>query len=360
MKKVFPIIVLLMSMICLSAQEVDVKKFSNPTYVILEREADMLYLNADYKGASEKILAALQQNMDDGNLYFKLSRCYAKLLKPRLAADFLVIAINNGFNDYKLIREEKAYERIRNNVHFKSTYEEVLEYGMNLGDEIYFVSVEKKIKCRIFYPDNYDPEKSYPLIIGLHGYGSSTEDFALIFENFPQRNFIFVIPEAPYTVRLVGIKIPQYSWSMPTRDLDLLEQADQSTFKYITDLSIYFKEKFNPSKTILMGFSQGTAYTYRIALKHPHLYDGLICFAGVLPYSKEYRNFITDEEFKNAKDLEIFISHGEFDRIDVKYSKTAFKKFKKNGYKVELDITPIEHIITHDGFLAALKWHGIF
>lgn len=340
-------------------KEIDFEKYTNTNLSMLEREGDILYLQQSYDDAAKKYLQLADQNMDYNMAYFKLSRCYALLKKPAIAANFLVIAINNGFNDYQLIKSDVAFNRIRENVHFKTSYQDVLNFGKNLGDEILYVNALKKIKCRVFYPDNYDAEKSYPLVVGLHGYGGSTEDFAVIWGFLEKKSFIFVIPEAPYPVRLVGGKFAQFSWSLRSKNQEQVSSSDEFTLRYIHTVVTQMKKQFKVSKSILLGFSQGTAYTYAAAMKYPDDFDGIICFAGYLPDAKKYPDFINAEDLKNNNHLKVFISHGKNDRIDIKSSKDALKIFKKNKYTVTLEVTDLEHYISPNAFRNALDWHGI-
>lgn len=339
--------------------EIDISKYSNHNLRQLEINADLVYLQKSYAEAAQLFLKIADQNRDDGRIYYILSKCYAHLKKPALAADFLVIAVNNGFDDFRLIRSDKAFEGIRENVHFKSTYIDVLDFGRSTGGDIIYVDAQKMIKSRVFFPDDYDADKSYPLVVGLHGYGSNSNDLATVWKKLHKKSFIFVIPDAPYQLRIIDVKYPLYSWSMRIRDEILRTGSDQYTLRYIHAVTKEAKRKFKISKTILMGFSQGTSYAYGAGLKYAEEFDGLICFAGSFPDLNKYPGFIIEDDLKKNTHLKVYISHGKNDRTDLKYSRNAARILKKNKYTVKLEITDLKHIISEGAFRNALNWHGI-
>lgn len=360
MKKQLLILAALLFTLFIQAQnELDVMKYAEPPLKEMSRKANLLYLQEKYNEAAQIYLKIADQNLDDDFNYYKLSLCYARLNQAKLAADFLVIAINNGFNDYQKIKDEAAYVPLKEHHDFKFSYKAVLEYGRNLGDEILYVDVLKKIKCRVFYPDNYVEGQSYPMIIGLHGYGSSTEDFATVWQHSTRKSFIFVVVEAPYLVRSTGAKFEQYSWSMHSRDEKIEKESDLQTLEFIHRVTLEMKKKYKPSKCLMMGFSQGTTYTYAAAMKYPEEVDGIICFAGSMPSPKDYPYLISQESIENNTHLKVFISHGSNDRVSLNYSKRAAKVFKKHKYNVKFVITDLTHRISGDAFDTALEWHGL-
>lgn len=131
------------SFLNLNAQDkIDISKYSNHNLPQLELEADMLFLKKSYAEATQLYLKIADQNKDDGEIYYKLAKCYSHLKKPALAADFLVIAVNNGFNNFQLIKTDETFEGIRENVHFKASYQEVLNYGRSTGGDFFNVKSE--------------------------------------------------------------------------------------------------------------------------------------------------------------------------------------------------------------------------
>jgi predicted esterase len=92
----------------------------------------------------------------------------------------------------------------------------ILVYGQEseltkfYSDSLYFES-PALFECKIQLPENYNKDKSYPLVISLHGGGGSYLTFLNIWKNFNTPKFIMATPQAPYKW-LMGDKIG-YDWS---------------------------------------------------------------------------------------------------------------------------------------------------
>jgi len=82
------------------------------------------------------------------------------------------------------------------------------------------------------------------------------------------------------------------------------------------------------------------------------LFKGLLCFAGDLPL-----DLLNDETFENAKDLPIYIVHGENDRsIPVDAGINAASVLKGMGFDVELFIFDGAHEVPKEGMEKGLIW----
>ena len=63
-------------------------------------------------------------------------------------------------------------------------------------------------------PDDYDPEKAYPTVILLHGYGANMNDLAGLCPAIERERYIFVCPNAPIPVQIGPGKVG-YAWTPP-------------------------------------------------------------------------------------------------------------------------------------------------
>ena len=107
------------------------------------------------------------------------------------------------------------------------------------------------------------------LLLMLHGYGSNEQDLFSFAHELPD-NLLIVSARAPRSIQFGG-----YAW------YDIHFQSDDSNFSDIPqalearDLIVNFIDElqktyqFNPDKSFLMGFSQGTILSYAIALSFP-------------------------------------------------------------------------------------------
>ncbi|NOZ45771.1 MAG: hypothetical protein GXO79_03215, partial [Chlorobi bacterium] len=136
----------------------------------------------------------------------------------------------------------------------------------NKTKSIYFES-SALFKCNVRLPVNYNPEKKYILVLGLHGGGSNIEQFISIWDSLKNTEFIYAVPQAPYPW-LVDKKLV-YDWALwPTGNNKLIKRASNLIVNYISDLTSVLKKHYNISDVYLLGFSQGAIFTYIAGIKN--------------------------------------------------------------------------------------------
>ena len=62
------------------------------------------------------------------------------------------------------------------------------------------------------YPVDYQPERAYPLIVLLHGFGANMHDLAGLASFIDSRSYVYVCPNAPLPVQL-GPGFTGYAWT---------------------------------------------------------------------------------------------------------------------------------------------------
>ena len=140
------------------------------------------------------------------------------------------------------------------------------------GESLLYVAIE---------PDRYDPDKDYPMIIMLHGFGANMRDLVGLAPVISRAGYVYACPNAPIPFQL-GPGASGFGWSTP-RDPNSEQESVQSAGK----LEIFFDEVFEqyniqPGKALLMGFSQGGGMTYRMGLPRPETFAGLGALSGAM------------------------------------------------------------------------------
>lgn len=327
--------------------------------VDIKSRAFIAMIEKDYAEAASYYLYLLKHNIDDALSYYELAKCYAYMGYEQYASNFLIMAINYGFNNFSLIQEEEAFKLARKNPSFVKKYQSVLDFGKGLGLNVY-VNAEKIIKCRVLLPEDYDSTKSYPLLIGMHGYGGTTEGFSQLWNVFDKHSFIYVVPEAPYTNSPNDYNpVKGYSWSIMVQDLELFKRSDHLSSEFIVNVKKYMCEHYKIDKSYILGFSQGGAYAYVTGFKNPDKFDGIICFGARIPDTQKYPWFLSEEDIEKANTLKVFIAHGKKERQSYKSALGYKRKLKKYGYNVDCYIFDDGHVIDHEAFRKAIEWMGI-
>jgi predicted esterase len=176
-------------------------------------------------------------------------------------------------------------------------------------------------ECLVVLPEEYDPARSYPLVVGLHGGGSSAERFVTLWEDFEKRGFIYAVPRGPYP--WPGEKEVLYDWALyPAGDVSLINRATELTEEYIVCLVQCFHERYKVDGVHLLGFSQGAIIAYTVGIKHHHLFKGLVCFGGpgllaplYSPFTGSFNSaWLTETAIEGARNVRVFIAHGEDDQ----------------------------------------------
>jgi predicted esterase len=187
----------------------------------------------------------------------------------------------------------------------------------------------------LYLPQNYDPQKKYPLVIMLHGAGSNHRlSLRRVFGKsnapgetdveatryFPQWKDIDYIVASPYARGTAGYQgIPE-----------------QDVYDVLADV----KKRFNidEDRTYLTGLSMGGGGTLWIGTTHPDLWAAI---APVCPAPPKG----TDELLPNLYNTPAHFFHGDIDQaVPVAVSREWVKKLKEIGANVEyIEYTGVNH-----------------
>lgn len=275
------------------------------------QHARAAYLNGEYEEAAKFYLAHLQTNRDDAVSLYNLACCYGLLDKPELAAKYLLQSFKTGYTNLDHIKADPDFTKVRETASFSAAMDSLQIWTERKsryeGQEKYIAS-RHLLPYRLHLPETYDPASTYPLLIGLHGYGDKASAFSRLWRNLENEDVIFVVPEAPYPLTEGQIG---FSWQPP---IDYASPEAQLAYKLLTDYIFALQEQvsneYNVGQTWILGFSQGAYMGYLLALQNSMRLDGLVACGGGL-----YPGVVTDSDFAAARNLKIIISHGKQDQV---------------------------------------------
>jgi predicted esterase len=208
-------------------------------------------------------------------------------------------------------------------------------------------------KCLVGLPYDFDADsgRSYPLVVGLHGYGSNAEHFFIAGKLFAEAGIIYAVPEGPYSFQSssgVG-----HSWSLrDAADEEANDLSSALTIDYVVDVVESLKDRYPVSDVYLFGFSQGGAFTYLTGLQHADLFTGLIAFG-----SRFNPEWFTEETLTSASHLPVFIGHGEQDAgIPIQAAQEAKRILEAFDYDVTYFPFDAGHMIPADALRVAVDW----
>lgn len=193
------------------------------------------------------------------------------------------------------------------------------------------------LNYRILFPENYEAEKKYPLILFLHGAGERGDDnqkqlthggklfldkkhrerypAIVVFPQCPTQDYWAYMEEQPQAgKRLRGFPIEE----TPKRSLGL---AMQLTEKIIQEAQV------DPDRVYVMGLSMGGMGTFEILSRMPKTFAAAIpiCGGGNLELAERYANTTNLWVFHGAKD----------DVVPPEHSRDLYQKLQSLGANVK-------------------------
>jgi phospholipase/carboxylesterase len=211
----------------------------------------------------------------------------------------------------------------------------------------------KKLSLEYVVREPKTNSENPPLLILLHGYGSNEQDLFSFASELPDE-LLIISARAPQTLGM-----DSYSWYTIHFDMNNGKFSDNEEAKASCDLIAKFidevKEIYhtNPTKTFLLGFSQGTILSYAVSLKYPEKVQHVIALSGYINQDILPTN-LNPDDYKN---LDFFISHGSVDQvIPVEWAQNASPFLKKLNIKNSYKEYMVGHGVAPQNFYDFKKW----
>jgi len=335
----------------------DVPAHSPELYLRLAWES---YQAGDYELAARAYLFLTQIDRDPTILY-NLACCYSLMGSTEQAAKYLGYAVQYGYTDADFALQDPDFAAVRETAGFQAAIGEMRAAAMasmdeQRGEDMY-VGFPLLMKCRTVRPADYQPDKTYPLVIGLHGAGDTPERFARLSEYFESQDFIYAAPQAPYCLgRQRG-----FLWfgEISAEDEGAAAEARELNCAYVLHIIDRLKTEYNIGSVYLVGFSQGAEMAYLTGLSHPEIIDGIVVFGGRLMPEWLADGAITQAAHTapahgSHDGLRVFIAHGDEDVPERAYS--ARDTLMAAGFDVEYREFHGGHFIHLDTLHEAEHW----
>ena len=221
--------------------------------------------------------------------------------------------------------------------------------------------IESFVPSIVSLPNTFDSTKTYSVVIGLHGFGTTAESFQSLSKPFNDAGFIYVTPEAPYSYLrrdgTIGYEWFLYdisSYIMLERPASELEKAAMrvTTEKHMGQLISELKESYNLSEIYVVGMSQGGIITYLTGIHHHDKIDGMIIFGSVVD-----EDWLGNDNIQDGKGVRTLIIQGEKDKaVPVNFAEAGRDLLIKNGYDVTYKNFDGGHIVPHHLLPYVVEW----
>lgn len=322
----------------------------------IRRAANAAYQAARYEEAARLYLAALEHDITSAGDIYNLACCYGLLKKDTLAAVFLKRAVRAGFDDIEHARRDPDFDSVRTSAIFAAAVESSAAAAKRAADrkgKPLAVGAVTFQTCYVLLPEGFDSTKTYPLLVGLHGYGANPEGFARLYERAGKPQLVYAVLQAPYSMSAGGA--PGYSWvTWNESDSTVRGRSVLMSSDYVAETCRRLKEQYRISGTWLLGFSQGCGLAYVTGIRHHDLFKGIIGFGGGFDTLR-----FSPADYEAAKSLPVFASHGSDDRVvDPKYGAASRGFLKRKGFNVTFVEFKGGHAVPEVPLKEAMKWMG--
>ncbi|MCX7922652.1 MAG: prolyl oligopeptidase family serine peptidase [Clostridia bacterium] len=249
----------------------------------------------------------------DGMLFLKRYEYYLwEILKGNAFSpykDDKVPPVYNFLSFSNMIYSETINKIVDNSLSGKDAYEGIT----GLFERAYISDSDKALDSYLVYlPSNYNPEKAYPLIVFLHGYGESI--YLPMFS--PGHNSFLAACESKEVIMIAPNgkhKIPGATLYRNAGEQDVLQVINLAKKAYnIDDKRVY-----------LTGVSMGGNATLYIGSRHNELFAAMALSCGYLS---------SDINLDRLKNTPLYVFHGDTDDIvPVRSSREIVSQLKAKG-----------------------------
>jgi len=127
----------------------------------------------------------------------------------------------------------------------------------------------------LFGPERYEPRYEYPLIVWLHSCNSNEQELGQLMPNLSMQNYVACAPRGTRATDPCG-KLFQWGTSATSTAI-----AEEAVFAAIDNATSQFSVARD--KIFLAGFGGGASMAWRIGLRYPDYFAGVVNICGQFP-----------------------------------------------------------------------------
>ncbi len=202
------------------------------------------------------------------------------------------------------------------------------------------------LPLRVRLPEGYDPRRSYPLVLALHGRGGGPDALLPLHEVFGKGQVILAVPQAPY---------PQGGgtrWFHSSPDPKILAATDAWVVEFILTTLRSLRQRYALGPVYLFGHSEGGALAYLLGARARSEFAGLICFGAGDP-----AGVLQAADFPKLQGLPILVAQGKDDPVmPFGRGKAAVELLRSHGAMVTFEPYAGGHGLEPAPLQAASAW----
>jgi phospholipase/carboxylesterase len=188
---------------------------------------------------------------------------------------------------------------------------------------------------RTFLPFGYEPNYPYPLLVFLHGNGSSEEQILRLAPRLSRRNYICIALRGPTEAAARPDGTASFGWGDDPGNA----MVEEYVFRAIEQTRRNFH--VHSERLFLAGFREGATLAYTLGLTFPERFAGVISMNGCMP-----RRGGPLLRLPDVRKLKVLIGHGVANAIvPQKLARDDFRLLYTAGLSVKLHSYATNHHI---------------
>ena len=313
-------------------------------------------MQGDYKTAAVHYRKWVEADPTDAVSLYNLACCEAMLKRPDEAMRALRMASDAGWSDSLHTSEDSDLESLRSRDDFQALLSDIARNARTRhGGYTGHVCAQERVgEYLIVLPEEYDPARRYPLVILLHGHGSSPEEFAQVTAFINTRDYIYALPQGPYTARDSDGKGFSYFRERDDFSEDVSSVAAAADWVVRVADDVARRYPVADSTFSVIGFSQGGALAHITAAYHPARVAGYCAHGGYF-----IKNAISPEQlaFEARAGVKVLLTHGKEDvSVPLLEAVYALNQLKQAGVDARLEQMDVPHRFTAEVGLRVGEW----
>jgi len=213
----------------------------------------------------------------------------------------------------------------------------------------------QQISCYydLHVPVSYDDDKSWPLLIALHGYEGTKESMMKLSLLINDSDWLIASLQGPYQFLVPSKEDPNvrkvgFGWLTPYKAPESVALHHRNVIDLIDKTAV--THNIDRSKIFLMGFSQAVALNYRFVFSNPGIIRGVIGVCGGIPgdfQEKPYHNVSTEV-------LHIAGTSDEY--YPIERAKTFGPILETKARSVDFRTYDVGHVFPRQSFSGINEW----
>jgi phospholipase/carboxylesterase len=197
-------------------------------------------------------------------------------------------------------------------------------------------------------------EGPFPTVLALHGWGASAHDLIGLAPILNRGEALVLSPQGPVGIRIPGGS-PGYGWY----PIDEEHRGSPEDFARASELVLSFldaaQERYpvDPRKIVILGFSQGGALGFDLALRGGSRFAGLAALSSWLPDGVAAQG----QPASDHQSLPVLLVHGTEDpMVPVARAREARQRLTDLGVLLTYREYPMGHEISAEALRDIIAW----